>query len=201
MPKKVSDLTAATVVNPDDRFVMEQAGTSKSVSAAIMLPTSYIGGLITSNGTDADHDIDIAPGIARSADDTTSLRLAAAWTKQIDATWAVGDDAGGMEAADHPVQATTLYALWLIMRPDTGVVDAMFSLDFSSPTLPTNYTKKRLIGSVRTDGSDNIIAYVQSGDYFRYTGDVPLDINDATITSGAFVTDALSVPPMSKTRR
>lgn len=197
MPKKFSELAAATELNDADIFAISQAGTSKKIAASVFaLPTNYIGGLITSNdAVDADHDIAIAPGVARSADDSASLKLAAILTKQIDATWAVGDDAGGMESADHPVQADTMYALWLIKRPDTGVVDAMFSLDYSSPTLPANYTKKRLIGSVRTDSSSNIIAYVQSGDYFRYTGDIIQDVADSTITSTTFETGTLSVPP------
>lgn len=197
MPKKLTDLAAATALEDADQLWIEQSGTSKRIAADVFqLPLNYIAGLITSNDTDTDHDIAIAPGVARGAADDANLRLAAILTKQIEATWAVGDDAGGMESADHPVQVDTLYALWLIKRPDTGVVDAMFSLDFSAPTLPTNYTKKRLIAAVMTDGSANIIEYLQSGDYFRYMGAaLPQDVDDNTMTTNTYETGTLSVPP------
>jgi hypothetical protein len=159
-----------------------------------LLPRNYIGGLITSNDVgDTDHDVNITAGEARDPTDVESLRLATEITKQIDAAWAVGDDAGGMDTG--AVAADTLYAVWLIKRSDTGVVDALFSLSFTAPTMPTDYDYKRLIGAVMTDGAANIIAFTQSGDYFRYTGDVLQDINDSTITSLTYEAGTLSVPP------
>jgi hypothetical protein len=56
--------------------------------------------------------------------------------------------------------ASTWYYLWLIQRPDTGVVDALFSESASAPTMPSGYTRKRLIGAVLTDGSANITEFV-----------------------------------------
>ena len=197
MPKKLTDpaIAVATEVNDADRFYLEQGGVSKSVAVDVfLLPTNYIGGLITSNGTDADHDIDIAPGIARSADDTASLRLAAELTKQIDGLWVVGDDQPGLDTGS--VAADTLYALWLIKRSDTGVVDAIFSTSFVTPdpTRIPDYDSKRLIAAVMTDGSANIIPYVQSGDYFAYLDEIG-DVVDTTMTANTFETGTLSVPP------
>ena len=162
-------------------------------NSEIVLPRDYIAGLICSNGTDTDHDIDIAVGEARDASDTEDLVLSATLTKQIDAAWAVGDDAGGLDTGS--VANTTLYAVWLIKRTDTDVVDALFSTSFTSPTMPTNYDKKRLIGTVKTDGSANIISFQQVGDYFRYLGGAIEDVNDSTITSVTWETGTLSVPP------
>ena len=50
---------------------------------------------------------------------------------------------------------------------------------------------------VLTNGSGNLYAFTQVGDYFRLIGDVVSDVSDATITSSSFETAALSVPPSS----
>jgi hypothetical protein len=65
----------------------------------------------------------------------------------------------------------------------------------TSPIMPTNYDKRRLIAAMRTDGSADILSYLQSGDYFRYMGDVIQDVLDTSITDAAFEVGTLSVPP------
>ena len=164
------------------------------------LPRNYIGGLNTSTGTDTDHDIDIAVGEARDATNAVDMVLASTLTKQIDAAWAVGTNAGGLDGTESvggTPDASTMYYVWLIKRSDTGVVDALFSESATVPTMPTDYDYKRLIGAVLTDGSANIIGFTQVGDYFRYTGDVVQDVSDNTITSLTYETGTLSVPPSS----
>jgi hypothetical protein len=198
MPKKQSQLTAATSVTDADEMNIAQAGTSKRVPLGIVqtqLPINYIGGLITSNnGVDPDADVDIAVGEARDSTNVDNMRLTAAITKQLDTIWAVGDDQGGLDTGS--IAPSTLYAIWLIKRSDTGVVDALFSTSFTAPSMPTNYDRKRLIGAVKTDGSSDILLYTQIGDYFRYDTDI-IDVNDGTITSLTPETAALSVPPSS----
>ena len=121
-------------------------------------PPGHLQGLtLSNNGSDATNDIDIAVGSARSSDDVANIDLASALTKQLDAAWAVGTNAG-MLATGVAVTNTTYY-LWLIKRPDTGVVD--FAADTSSTganiAANTNaaYTLKRLIGTVVRAGGVN----------------------------------------------
>ncbi len=160
-------------------------------------PPMHIQGLvIANNSTDADHDIDIATGEARDTTDADTLALAAALTKQIDAAWAVGDDAGGMDTG--AVAIDSWYHVWLIKRTDTGVVDALFSLSVSAPTMPANYDRKRLIGSVLTDGSANILGFQMfeslSGIRTYLWDDPPLDVSVTNLGTSA-ITYTLSVPP------
>jgi hypothetical protein len=193
---RLGDLDTGTAVAAADTILAQQGGVDKQFPAsAFPLPINYIGGLITSNnGSDADHDIDIAIGSARSADNSDNLHLTTALTKQIDAAWAVGTNQGGLDTGS--VAADTMYAIWLIKRPDTGIVDVLFSTSFTSPTMPANYTKKRLIAAIRTKaGSADIIAYLQSDNYFRYMGEQPQDVNDNTMTHLTYETGTLSVPP------
>lgn len=173
--------------------ILDDAGV---ITQLFDFPENHIARLITSNnGTDAPHDIDVAVGECRSFGDAENIVLASAITKQIDATWSVGNNAGGLAAGDHPVTADTLYAVWVIKRTDTGVVDVLFATEFTSGVvLPTGYDEARLIGSVLTDNSANILKYVQKGDWFNYDLSV-LDVNDNAIVAGTFVTATLSAPP------
>ncbi len=147
---------------------------------------------LSNNTTDAAHDIDLSAGGCFDSALTEPMVLASTLVKQIDAAWAVGTNAGGMDTGAFA--ASTLYAVWLIKRTDTGVVDALFSLSFTSPTMPTNYDKKRLIGYVVTDEVSNIISFAQNGDYFRMMGANITDISDGTIANLTEETGTLSVP-------
>jgi len=198
MAKRLGELDVGSNVVAADKLLVQQSGVDKQVPASeLPLPLNDIAGLITSNGTDADHDIDIAAGVARSADDVTNMVLAAVLTKQIDAAWAVGDDAGGIDAGS--VANNTLYAIWLIKRSDTGVVDALFLTSFSAPTMPTDYDSKRLIATVKTDGSANLYAYTQQGAIFEW-GVFFADVNAVATASTTKSTQTLSAPPGSIAR-
>ena len=190
----LKDSTEATTYYTIDDFPGDHGTTDANT-----FPDDHISGLGLSNDTDADHDILVAAGEARDGADSEDMVLASPIAKQIDATWAVGDDAGGLDTGS--VTTDTLYYVHLIKRTDTGVVDALFSLSRTSPTLPTNYDKKRLIGVVLTDGSSNIIGFLQFGSgrtrYFRFTGDIVSQVSDSTITDTAFEAATLDVPPSS----
>jgi len=119
------------------------------------LPTNHLSGLAMSHAADTEHDITIAVGEARDSTDAADIVLASAITKQGDAAWSVGTNAGAMDIGSIPASGTL--HVWLIKRSDTGVVDALFSISATAPTMPENYDYKRLIGSYRTNSSSNII--------------------------------------------
>jgi hypothetical protein len=170
------------------------SGGSLSVSTTA-LPRGHIFGLILSNnGTDANNDIDIAAGEARSDDNAEDISLAAAITKRLDATWAVGTGNGGLDTGSEA--ANTWYHVWLIKRTDTGVVDALFSTSATSPTMPANYTKKRRIGAVRNNASSNLLAFTQNSsdpELFLYTTTI-LDVALSNLGTTR-QTPTLTVPP------
>ncbi len=191
---------------PPDRILVGIAKTATTMFVDIdpettdyTPPMSIQGLVIANNGADAAKDIDIAPGEARDTTDVDTLVLAAALTKQIDASWAVGTDAGGLDGTESvpgTPDADTWYHVWLIKRSDTGVVDVLFSESATAPTMPTNYDLKRRIGSVLTDGSSNIIAFnadevAGGGTRFRWKTRI-LDYNANWSTGGTLV--PLSVP-------
>jgi hypothetical protein len=109
---------------------------------------------------------------AGNAVDSTGLfpmALGSAYTKTTSA-WAVGSASGALDTGT--IANSTWYHVYLIRRPDTGVVDVIFSTNATSPTLPTNYTQYRRLGSMLTDGSAHWVQFVQVGDKFMWTAPV-----------------------------
>ncbi len=149
---------------------------------------------LSNNATDSDHDIDIATGAARDSANAINLELGTALTKQIDASWASGDDAGGLSSS-LTIAADTWYYVHLIIV--SGSVDVGFDTSLTAANLVTDHsaTAYRRIGAVRTDSSSNIIAFHQHGDFFRWDT-LQLDVSDTSTTTTAAGEDyTLSAPP------
>ena len=142
------------------------------------------------NGTDASHDIDFTAGNF-AFDDQSGQATLSAITKQIDAAWAEGTNAGGLDTGT--VAADTFYYLFAIYNPTTQTSDALFSASKTSPTLPSGYTKKKYVGCVLTDGLGNIVGFRQVGNRFYYNQiflDIPSGLAPTTPTN-----KTLTVPP------
>jgi hypothetical protein len=142
-----------------------------------------------SNGTDADHDIDFTAGNF-NFDDGLGQAVATALTKQIDAAWVAGDNAGGLDTGS--VAADTFYYCYVIHNPTTGVSDAIFTATYNSPTLPTGYTKKAYRGAILTDGAGNIRKFIRKGNVFTF--DAPIINYTPTPTTGVFASYTMTVP-------
>ena len=150
------------------------------------------------NGTDTSHDIDFTAGNF-DFDDQSGQATLSAITKQIDAPWAEGTNAGGLDTGT--VAADTFYYLFAIYNPTTQTSDALFSASKTSPTLPSGYTKKKYIAALYTDGSANI----RGGEYFfgdrTYRFSYKTVFEDNSTTSGVPTSSrgalAFSAPPNS----
>lgn len=144
-------------------------------------------------GGDLVNDITIFAGGAMDA--TAAYFMAGAQlTKQLDVNWAVGNAAGGL---DTGAIGNNDYYLWQIARSDTGVVDYLFSLSSTAPTMPASYNFKRLIGWFRrTAGA--IVAfhtYEMEGGGLQFTWDTPpTDVSLANTLTTTARLDTLSVP-------
>lgn len=142
---------------------------------------NYISGLTLSTGGGS-AIFGIAAGVANDSTNTTLMQLGSAYTKTT-SNWAVGSTNGGLDTG--AIANGTWYHVYQIQRPDTGVVDVIFSLSASAPSLPANYTLYRRIGSIKTTtGSPVWQKFVQVGDQFLW--DVMVnDINTATLGTTA----------------
>ena len=197
--KKIADEDGDTYVEvekvKDDDIIRSAAGgVQKSyfstTDGAMALP-GYLVGLTLSNGTDTEHDIDIAVGFACSADWSTYLRLATAITKRLDASWAVGTGEGGLFTGT--IAINTWYHVFLIKKDSDGSIDAGFDTSVSAANIPEGYTAYRRIGAVVAADPANIIQFTQNGDEFLWkTPRVDLDTS-AQGTSA--ILRSLSAPP------
>ncbi len=167
------------------------AGDDSRIVAALQpasVPGFLFGLTLSNNTTDATNDIDIAVGKANDDAATDMMVLVSALTKRLDATWAVGSNQGGRDTGSI---ANGTWHVFLIKRPDTGVVDVLFSQSATAPTMPTNYTLKRRIGSILRE-SGVIVEFRQDGDYF-YRAALAADVA-ATNPGTSAVTATLSIP-------
>jgi hypothetical protein len=111
----------------------------------------------------------IAAGMATDSTNAVVMTLGSSISKTTSA-WAVGTAAGGLDTG--AIANTTWYHFYEITRPDTGVVDVLFSLSASAPTMPANYTLKRRIGAGLTNGSAQWVSFIQDGDNWQWLSPV-----------------------------
>lgn len=168
-------------------FVAPLAARNRDI--APMRGPNSVYGLTLSNAADATNDITVAAGFVTDETGEVVMELTSAITKQIDAAWAVGTNAGGMNTGS--VANSTWYEVLVIYRQDTGVVDVMFSTTANRATLPTNYTHKARIGWVRRGTATNL-AFTQKQNHFTLS--TPINDVAATVTTTATAV-TLTVPP------
>lgn len=152
----------------------------------------YLFGLTLSTAG-ASATFSVAAGVAADSANSVKLSLTAALSKTTGA-WAVGSANGALDTG--AIAASTWYHAHLIQRPDTGVVDVLISLSATAPTLPTNYTLFRRIGSMKTNGSSQWTTFTQNGDEFLWTAPVA-DVSALAV--GSTGTHVLSTPLGVKT--
>ena len=158
------------------------------------LPPGYISGLVMSHDADTEHDIGVTAGACRDSTDASDIVLGAAIVKRADAAWQVGTAQGGMDTGSIPTSGTL--HVWVIKRSDTGVVDVLFSISATSPTMPTNYDYKRRIGSLITDSSANIRngMWFGTGEKRSFFYATPVSDQNGTQAATTEQTLSLSVP-------
>ena len=152
-----------------------------------LIPGFLFGLTLSTAGSSA--TFSIASGAAVNSLATGYMTLASAYTKTTSA-WALGSAAGALDTG--AIANSTWYHVYLIQRVDTGVVDVLISLSATAPTMPTNYTLFRRIGSMKTNGSAQWTSFMQVGGYFRWVTPV-IDGNPMAATT-AFAALTISVP-------
>jgi hypothetical protein len=178
---------------PLENILIFSDGTSWYSNRLVSVPRGYLAGLGLSNATDTEHDITVAVGTCKDSTNAVTLTLASALTKQIDAAWAAGSAAGGMFVGAG-VQNATWYHLHSIRKDSDGSIDAGFDTSITAANKPEGYTYYRRLGSVLTDGSANILQFIQTGDLFQWKTPI-VDANAAAVhADDPAATITLSVP-------
>lgn len=167
--------------------VAAASGANSDITSLAILPGYLFGCTLSTAGSSTTMSI----SAGRATDSTGVQSMALTAIAKTTSTWAVGTAQGGLDTGS--IANNTTYHFYMIRRPDTGVVDVVFSTNATSPTLPTNYTQYRRIASWNTNGSAQWVKVVQRGDLFLL--DVPtLDINSTAPGSTAQAGTLASVP-------
>jgi len=153
---------------------------------------SYIYNPITiaNNSTDANNDIDFSAGNFQFADGSGQAILSAI-TKRLDASWTAGTNQGGLDTGTKA--NSTWYHCYAIYNPTSGISDAIFSTNATSPSLPTGFTKYKYQGSVYTNTSGNIVPFTQKDKFFEWKQ----PIFESSGTLSGTITHTITVPNVS----
>lgn len=151
----------------------------------------YIAGLTLSNDSITPNSIlDISAGQATDSTGAVLMTLASAFTKSTGGTWVAGTGQNGM-GTGLTIANSTWYHVFEIVN--NGAVDIYFDTSVTAANKPTNTTAFRRIGSFKTNGSAQIITFLQDGDYFQW-GTIPAVDVSVTNPGTSAQTGTLSVP-------
>ena len=187
------------------KFTIADGGTTGTVcldgislySEPFSASPNFPSGLQLSIDTDTSHDINLTAGSTKNSGLTVDMVLSTEMTKQIDAAWAVGDDAGGLFSGSTATASSWL-GVYLIKNTTSGSVDWGFDDSASlTPTAPSGYNAYRYLGAVKLDSSSNIVAARWYGSRMVVTADPVTEFTDATITDSAVETVVVAAPPFS----
>jgi hypothetical protein len=145
-------------------------------ASSILRSLSFKGALTYATTT----TFSVAPGGVGDDTFVSTILLGASITKSLSA-WAVGSGNGSLDTG--AIAASTGYYVYLIKRTDTQVVDVLISLSATAPTMPTNYTLKRMIGWVLTNGSSQLVQWIGYVGGEQAWAVLTADVNDATLTT------------------
>ena len=170
-PSGDATVTNTGVISISNGVITESMLDTSLTSSSNIAPNSKEGAFI-SNGSDADHDIDITAG--KVTDSTNAAYIDnTAQTIQIDVN--IGTGNGGFPSG-LSLSPDTWYRIFTCSKADG--TDSLLAFDTSATATTaradmgtgSDYTLYRRIGWVLTDASNNIIKFDQNGD--RFTWDV-----------------------------
>lgn len=126
------------------------------VNQQLVIPAMHINGmLISNNAVTPATKIDISAGACSNAAGTRYNKVASAFTKDLNAAWAVGTGNGGLFSGTK--QPLTTYHIFLIRKTVDGSLDYGFDTSISGANVPSGWTIERRIGSIITKATSGDI--------------------------------------------
>lgn len=138
----------------------------------------------------------VKPGRCASQDGRILLELTANNTRTIQTSGAFVHGASGNGLLSGARQAGWWYYVFLLRRDSDGSVCVAFDNNAQCANRPATHSHYRRIGTVRTNGSNNLVAFTQIGNEFWYDELVPIYNGDSVI-SGTTYQPALGLPGIS----
>lgn len=124
---------------------------------------TQVGLVIKSDNTNPNYQIRIDCTEIVLKDSADLPRKFSSWSNALADLTASG--AGGLDTGSEA--SSTWYYVWLIAKED-GTKSQMLSTSATSPTMPSGYTYKALVGAVRNNSSSHIVRFYQIGRHVSY---------------------------------
>ena len=161
-------------ISSGDGITFTQDGSDVSISSESRFTSSTCDmPTMSNNSVDSANDIDFTEGFCH--DLSTKAKIScSAMTKQLDAVFAEGTEAGGLDTGEKA--SDTWYHCFAISK-ENGTTDFLFSTSADNPTMPESFVNKRRIGSIKTDSYGNIKSFYQVGNLFSYNPHTELNGN------------------------
>lgn len=120
---------------------------------ASVTPNGYLyGGVLSNDSVDATNGIAFTATTAK--DDTNTYTInAIALTKKVNSAWAAGNNAGGLDTGSIGASPVLVYCFAIGKSTDSTAGDYLFSKSRTTPTMPTGWDIKRLLGHRRWNGT------------------------------------------------
>lgn len=120
---------------------------------------SISGYVVENDVSDLNRNVKFNTGFASSASGDV-ISLTAPLVKLLNAAWVVGDNQGGLFSG--AIAPDTTYHLFAIKDPLANSVDCGFDIDVNAANRPAAYTEFHRIASLYTDGSSDLVQFLQS---------------------------------------
>ncbi|MDH0730989.1 hypothetical protein N5F23_00310 [Pseudomonas sichuanensis] len=169
--------------------------------SSLGFPPGFIYGLTTANNAAAPNTtIDLAPGAARSSDDSVDIKLTSTTRGilQSSGAWAAGDNQNKLDSGARA--PNTWYHPFVMRRTSDGQADHLWSASVTAPTVPPGYdSATRLKGrSIKTDGAGNIVPFINTGNSTVFKS-LQQDMFVTNVATTSY-TLTVSVPPGVRVR-
>lgn len=164
---------------------------TSSLTATTIIP-NYRSGMVISNDSSSPNSvIDVAAGTVADSTNAVMIVLPSVFKKSTAGAWSAGSGADGM-GNGLTIAINTWYHVFIIIN--NASVDAYFDTSPSAANAPSGTTAFRRIGSFKTDGSANILLFLQTGWHFDLGAPINERNNTATGVTTA-VTQQLNGSP------
>jgi len=153
-------------------------------------PPSWKHNLVVKNNAatpDSEIDIDADELVAQNVAGSRALLESVNVTIDTTVTGANGLDTGSLAN-------TTLYYIWVIYNATTATVAGLASTSASSPTMPSGYEHKRLVGEVATNGTADFIKHRRVDDQVWLEDPEVIYSNQTLTTTYVLHNTPLSIP-------
>ncbi|PND31549.1 hypothetical protein C1I89_22175 [Achromobacter pulmonis] len=141
----------------------------------------------------------VKPGRCASTSGDVLLELTANNTRTVQTSGAYVHGASGNGLLSGTRQAGWWYYVFLLRRDSDGLVAVAFDTSVVAANRPAGYSHYRRIGTVRTDASNNLMAFTQIGNEFWFDNVVRIYTFDAVVAGTTYAPGTGTPGPISHT--